>query len=154
MSAFEIVSRIERRRKWSAGEKAALLAEVEAEGGKVALVARRHRMSESLLYNWRSAWKAAAAARALDMPEFLQLGDARAPRRDAVHGDVGRAEQQRHGNLHRIEIVCDIQAKLSWFQIGQKIFGGGRVFSGTWLAAIDKTAHAQSIGHGGGAGAD
>jgi transposase len=31
-------------------------------------------MSESLLYNWRSAWKAAAAARALDMPEFLQLG--------------------------------------------------------------------------------
>ena len=26
------------------------------------LVARRHRVSESLLYNWRSAWKAAASA--------------------------------------------------------------------------------------------
>ncbi len=71
MANTEIIAR---RRKWSPAEKAALLAEVEAEGGKVALVALRHRMSESLLYNWRSAWKAAAAARALDMPEFLQLG--------------------------------------------------------------------------------
>jgi transposase-like protein len=58
----ETVARVERRRKWTIEEKAALLAEVEAEGGKVQLVARRHRVSESLLYNWRSAWKAAASA--------------------------------------------------------------------------------------------
>jgi transposase len=58
----EIVARVERRRKWTIEEKAALIAEVEAEGGKVRVVARRHRVSESLLYNWRSAWKAAAAA--------------------------------------------------------------------------------------------
>ena len=62
MSDVEIVARVERRRKWTIEEKAALIAEVEAEGGKVKLVARRHRVSESLLYNWRSAWKAAAAA--------------------------------------------------------------------------------------------
>jgi len=62
LAEVEIVARVERRRKWTIEEKAALLAEVEAEGGKVKLVARRHRMSESLLYNWRSAWKAAAAA--------------------------------------------------------------------------------------------
>ncbi len=71
MANTEIIAR---RRKWSPSEKAALLAEVEAEGGKVALVARRHRMSESLLYNWRSAWKAAYAARAVEMPEFVQVG--------------------------------------------------------------------------------
>ena len=59
MSEGEIITR---RRKWSPAQKAALLAEVEAEGGKVAVVARRHGISESLLYNWRSAWKAAAAA--------------------------------------------------------------------------------------------
>ncbi len=35
MSSVEIVSRIEARRKWSATEKAALLAEVDAEGGRV-----------------------------------------------------------------------------------------------------------------------
>jgi transposase len=54
-------SRDARWRKWTAQEKAALLAEVETEGGKVTIVARRHRISESVLYNWRAAWKAAAA---------------------------------------------------------------------------------------------
>jgi hypothetical protein len=48
----EIMARVERRRKWSAREKAALLAEVEAEGGKVTVVARRRRISEC-----DSAWK-------------------------------------------------------------------------------------------------
>ncbi len=61
MSDVEILARVERRRKWTAQEKAALLAEVEAQGGKVRVVARRHRISESVLYNWRAAWKAAAA---------------------------------------------------------------------------------------------
>jgi hypothetical protein len=44
MAAVEIMARVERRRKWTAAEKAALLAELEAEGGKVAVVARRHRV--------------------------------------------------------------------------------------------------------------
>jgi transposase len=66
---------ITRRRKWSPADKAALLAEIEAEGGKVAVVARRHRISESLLYNWRSAWKAAAAAAgAGNVMDFIPLG--------------------------------------------------------------------------------
>jgi transposase len=71
----EIMSRVERRRKWTAEEKAALLAEVEAAGGRVSVVARRHRISESVLYNWRAAWKAAAAV--MHTPEataFIPLG--------------------------------------------------------------------------------
>ena len=58
----EIIARVERRRRWTLEEKAALMAEVAAEGGQVAVVARRHGISKSLLYNWRSAWRAAAAA--------------------------------------------------------------------------------------------
>ena len=73
MAAVEIVPRVERRRKWTVEEKAALLAEVEAEGGKVKLVARRHRVSESLLYNWRSAWKMAASMRS-PAAAFVSLG--------------------------------------------------------------------------------
>ncbi|WP_371734307.1 transposase [Acidisphaera sp. S103] len=73
---MEIVARVERRRKWTIEEKAALIAEAEAEGGKVKLVARRHRMWESLLYDWRSAWKAAAVAAvgSSDAVEFVPLG--------------------------------------------------------------------------------
>ena len=59
MSGVELITR---RRMWSATQNAALLEEVEFEGGKVAAVARRHGISESLLYNWRSAWKSAASA--------------------------------------------------------------------------------------------
>ena len=66
---------VERRRQWSPQQKAALLAEIEAEGGQVLVVARRHGVSTSLLYNWRSAWKAAAMARstAVRQAEFVQL---------------------------------------------------------------------------------
>lgn len=72
MSGAEIITR---RRKWSPAQKAALLEEVEAEGGKVAAVARRHGISESLLYNWRSAWKSAASAVSASEPEdFVPLG--------------------------------------------------------------------------------
>jgi transposase len=70
LADFEIVARVERRRKWSTEEKAALLAEVEAEGGKVRVVARRHRISESLLYSWRTASRTATSS-ALD---FVPLG--------------------------------------------------------------------------------
>ena len=74
MAEVEIVARVERRRKWTTAEKAALLAELEAEGGKVAAVARRHRISESLLYSWRSAWKATAAARSSGPVTFVPIG--------------------------------------------------------------------------------
>lgn len=75
MSEVDILSPSDLRRIWSAEEKAALLAEVDAEGGKVRLVARRHRVSESLLYNWRSARKAAAVAMGAPQDvEFVPVG--------------------------------------------------------------------------------
>lgn len=74
MSEVEIIARVERRRKWTMEEKAALLAEVEAAGGRVRSVARRHRISESLLYNWRSTWKAAAAVDSSGPVEFVPVG--------------------------------------------------------------------------------
>jgi transposase-like protein len=74
LADVEIMARVERRRKWTATEKSALLAEVEAEGGKVAVVARRHRISESVLYNWRAAGRAAAAMQAPAGAAFIPLG--------------------------------------------------------------------------------
>jgi transposase len=77
---------ITRRRKWNPAQKSALLDEVEAAGGKVAVVARRHGISESLLYNWRSAWKAAASAVSASEPvDFVPLGIVAKPA--GRHGD-------------------------------------------------------------------
>jgi transposase len=75
LAEVDILGPSDRRRIWSAEEKAALLAEVDAEGGKVRLVARRHGISESLLYNWRSARKAAAVAMgATETVQFIPIG--------------------------------------------------------------------------------
>jgi transposase len=82
LADVEIIARVERRRKWTAEEKAALLAEVEAEGGKVTVVARRHRISESVLYNWRSARKAATAEMQAPVAvPFIPLGVLSGPKR-------------------------------------------------------------------------
>jgi transposase len=70
----EIVARVERRRQWTLEEKAALMAEVEAAGGQVSVVARRHGVSKSLLYNWRSAWKAAASAMSAQAASAVSAG--------------------------------------------------------------------------------
>jgi transposase len=76
--AFEVDGEVivERRRRWTPEQKAALIAEVEAAGGQVSMVARRHGISASLLYNWRSACKAALAVRTIAArpAEFVQIG--------------------------------------------------------------------------------
>jgi len=83
LSDADILGRVERRRVWTAQEKAALLAEVDAAGGKVRSVARRHRISESVLYNWRSARKAAAVAMgAPENVEFILVGLIEGPASD------------------------------------------------------------------------
>ena len=57
----EIITRTERRRKFSHAEKAAILAEANTDGVSVRQVAERHEIAESLIYNWRSARRQAAA---------------------------------------------------------------------------------------------
>jgi transposase len=79
---------VERRRKWSAQDKAALLAEVEAAGGKVRVVARRHGISESVLYNWRAARQASASLMAAPTA-FIPLGVYGGP----GHGDTTMQRQ-------------------------------------------------------------
>jgi len=86
VAEVEVIDRVERRRKWSEAEKASLLAEVDATGGKVAVVARRHRISESLLYNWRAAVRAVSGV--LGAPfGFERAGGLLRPLRASTHDD-------------------------------------------------------------------
>jgi transposase len=125
LADVEIIARVERRRKWTAQEKAALLAEVEAEGGKVTIVARRHRMSESVLYNWRAAWKAAAAVmQAPVAAPFIPLGVlGGSSHRDAAmlaqpepgppEPETARPMRASDGSVGGIEIVLPNGARVS-----------------------------------------
>ncbi len=95
MGDVDILGPSDRRRVRTAQEKAALLAEVDAEGGKVRLVARRHNISESLLYNWRSARKAAAVAMgAPENVEFIPAGIIEGPASRAMSVVVPAAAER------------------------------------------------------------
>jgi transposase len=48
---FEVIA--SRRRRWRREQKLAILAEVDAPGGSVSEVARRHALHTSLLFRWR-----------------------------------------------------------------------------------------------------
>lgn len=69
----EIIARTERRRKFSDAEKAAILAETDEDGVSVRQIAERHEIAESLIYNWRSARRQAAAI-ASEALEFIPYG--------------------------------------------------------------------------------
>lgn len=50
---IELITRVERRRRWSAADKLVLVAETQEDGKSVALVAKSAGISPSLFYSWR-----------------------------------------------------------------------------------------------------
>ena len=51
---MEIITGVERRRRWSVEEKLWIVAETEQPGSGIAEIARRYEISRGLLWNWRS----------------------------------------------------------------------------------------------------
>ncbi|MCA3774943.1 MAG: transposase [Cutibacterium sp.] len=59
---LEIISGVERRRRWSDADKLRIVAEADEAGAKVAEVARRHEISRSILWAWRKQARAGVLA--------------------------------------------------------------------------------------------
>jgi len=53
MSAIEVITSVQRRRRWSVEEKRAILEEVEQPGNSISSVARRLGVNPNLLFRWR-----------------------------------------------------------------------------------------------------
>ena len=51
---MEIITGVERRRRWSDAEKLRIVSEMEQPGSSVAEISRRYEISRGLLWNWRS----------------------------------------------------------------------------------------------------
>ena len=51
---MEIITGVERRRRWSLEEKLRIVSETERPGTGIAEIARRYEISRGLLWNWRS----------------------------------------------------------------------------------------------------
>ena len=72
MMGLEIISGVERRRRWSAADKLRIVAEADEPGAKVAEVACRHEISRSILWTWRKQARAGRLAMS-DPPGFLPV---------------------------------------------------------------------------------
>jgi transposase len=65
---------VPRRRRWSAAEKAAIVAESLAPGALASTVALRHGLHRNQLYMWRREVRSGALAhRGIAMPDFVPL---------------------------------------------------------------------------------
>jgi transposase len=56
----EVITSLQRRRRWSAEEKAAMVQETWAPGMSVSLVARRHGIAPNQLFTWRRLYASGA----------------------------------------------------------------------------------------------
>ena len=69
---MEIITGVERRRRWRCEEKLRIVAEVERPGASFNEVARRHEVSRGLLWNWRRQVRAGELAPE-PMPVFVPV---------------------------------------------------------------------------------
>ncbi|GAC1532477.1 MAG: hypothetical protein NVS2B4_12410 [Ramlibacter sp.] len=69
---MEIITGVERRRRWRLEEKLRIVAEVEEPGASFAAVARRHEVSRGLLWNWRAQVRSGVLAPG-PMPVFVPV---------------------------------------------------------------------------------
>jgi len=84
---MEIISGIERRRRWRLEEKLRIVAEAEAPGAVFALVARRHEISRGHLWKWRTPVWGGELAPAPAVPEFIPVR--------VLEGEAGSVRQVR-----------------------------------------------------------
>jgi transposase len=72
LQRIEVITGVERRRKWRAEEKLAIVAESLVEGVVISEVARRHGISPQQLFGWRFQVRAGMTATAEDAtPPFV-----------------------------------------------------------------------------------
>lgn len=70
---MELVSSIERRRRWRIEEKLRIVAEAEAPGAVFAAVARRHDISRGLLWIWRQQMRRGELRAVSFQAEFMPV---------------------------------------------------------------------------------
>ena len=84
MARVEVITGVERRRRWSDEEKRAIVAESFAPGAVVAAVARRIDVSPGQIYRWRQEMRAAVAGFAPLLIAAPEVAETAAPR---CHGE-------------------------------------------------------------------
>ena len=101
---MEIITGVERRRRWRDEEKLRILAELDEPGARFNDVARRHDVSRGLLWQWRDAQRRGKLV--AEAPGFLPLRIVLEPPAPELQGSVaaGPIDPENQADS-RIEIV-------------------------------------------------
>ena len=73
VNSIEVITRVERRRRWSREEKQRLVAESARPDRTVSQVARAHGVAPNLLFTWRRQFLASAVEMAGSGPSFVPV---------------------------------------------------------------------------------
>ncbi len=112
----EVLTGTPRRRRWSAAEKAAIVAESFAPGAVVSTVALRHGLHRNQLYMWRRELRSGTLAnRGIAMPDFVPLvpENRAASRTAAIEIEIGGAVLRADAGIDLAflgKIVCLLKA--------------------------------------------
>jgi transposase len=91
---IEVLTGVPRRRRWSAAEKAAIVAESFAPGAVASTIALRHGLHRNQLYMWRREVRSGALANpGVLVPDFVPIvpESRAAPRTAAIEIEIGGA---------------------------------------------------------------
>ena len=93
---MEIITGVERRRRWRLEEKRRIVAETEQPGASFAAVARRHDVSRGLLWKWRQQVRCGDLLTA-SAPMFVpvRIAPVALPSSALAHVTTGPAEDRR-----------------------------------------------------------
>jgi transposase len=91
---MEIITGVERRRRWSLEEKLRIVAETEQLGIGIAEIARRYEISRGLLWNWRSQVRR-GVLRPEPPPVFLPVQTIGAPAKGKGAGHLEPSSTRR-----------------------------------------------------------
>lgn len=135
---MEIITGIERRRRWRDEDKLRIVAEAEAPGAVFAEVARRHDISRGQLWNWRRLVRAGELSLASAPAQFLPVH--MAPELSAVAmiagpEDTDRASVAAPRNQGRIAGRIEV-----------RLAGGTRVVIEGMVAPAVVTATLKALG--------
>ena len=115
-SRVEVITGVERRRRWSVAEKLRLVEEASRPGTSVSTVARRHGVCRSLLFTWRRQHREDALVRSEGDPCFVPLALAADPpglpsAADVVERPIGLIEiELPNGCRLRLDRSVDTRA--------------------------------------------
>ena len=120
LQRIEVITGVERRRKWRTEEKLAIVADSLVEGVVISEVARRHGISPQQLFGWRSQVRAEMAAMTQDAtPPFVRAivddtagrqvapGSSNAPATGPVTAEEAGIEITLGSTLVRVRGVVD-----------------------------------------------